>query len=105
MNVDLSPVPKVAEPLWKLIKQLFSEHHFITILCAFFVVMMLLSCYKFLRSISPALVVLICALVIIILLMHWTATRTEPEFLTPFVDHLAPFLPTYNIPVPPPPKR
>lgn len=98
MNVDLSPVWKAVEPLWKLLKQLFAEHHFITILCAFFVVMMLISCYKFLRSINPALVALIALLVIAILLMHWTATRTEPAFLTPFIEFLAPFFPTSNLP-------
>lgn len=105
MNVDLSPVIKVAEPWWKLLKQLFAEHHFLTILCAFFVVLMLLSCYRFLRSINPALVALIALVVIAILLMHWTATRTEPDFMTPFIDHLAPFMPTSQYPVHPPAKK
>lgn len=100
MNVDLTPVARTVEPWWKLVKQLFAEHHFITILCAFFVVMMLISCYRFLRSINPALVALISLLVIAILLMHWTATRTEPEFLKGFIDHLAPFVPTSQYPVP-----
>ena len=100
MNADLSPVVKAVEPWWKVLKQLFAEHHFLTILCAFFVVMMLISCYKFLRSINPALVALIALLVIVILLMHWTATRSEPEFLSPFIDQLAPFVPTSNYPVP-----
>lgn len=94
MNVDLSPVIKGFEPWWKVVKQLFAEHHFLTILCAFFVVMMLVSCYRFLRSINPALVVLIALLVIAILLMHWTATRSEPEFMRPFIDYLAPYVPT-----------
>ena len=94
MNVDLTPVTKAAEPLWKTVKQLFTEHHFLTILCAFFVLMMTISCYRFLRSISPALVVVICLILLAILIMHWTATRTEPAFLSPFIDFIAPFFPT-----------
>lgn len=98
MNVDLSPIWKALEPWWKLVAQLFKEHHFLTILCAFFVVMMLISCYRFLRSISPALVVLIAGLVLAILIMHWTATRTEPAFLKPMIDIIAPFFPSTDIP-------
>ncbi len=100
MNVDLNPLQKAADPLWKQIKVLFDEHHFITIVCAFFVLMLTLSCYRFLKSVSPALVALICLIVVVILLMHWTATRTEPAFLTPFVDWVAPFFPA--APTPPP---
>ncbi len=100
MNVDLSPVWKAIEPLWRTVQQLFGEHHFITIVCAFFVLMMTLSCYRFLRSISPALVAVICLLVVGILLMHWTATRTEPAILTPFIDWLAPFFPVAPPPAP-----
>jgi hypothetical protein len=29
-----------------------------------------------------------------LLVLHWTQTRTEPEFLKPFIDWLAPFFPT-----------
>lgn len=94
MNVDLSPIAKALEPLWKLVKQLFAEHHFLTILCAFFAVMMIISCYKFLRSISPALVGLFLLLVVVILFLHWTTTRTEPAFLKPVVDYVAPFIPS-----------
>jgi hypothetical protein len=32
-------------------------------------------------------------LILAILLLHWTQTRTEPAFLKPFVDWLAPFFP------------
>lgn len=103
MNVDLNPLEKAAEPLWRQIKVLFSEHHFLTIVCAFFVLMLTLSCYRFLKSISPALVALIFLLIFAILLMHWTATRTEPAFLTPFIDFLAPFLPA-AVPSAAPPK-
>ncbi len=97
MNVDLTPILKAVTPLWRLLKQLFTEHHFLTILCAFFVLMMLISCYRFLRSINPALVAVIGMLMIAILIMHWTATRTEPEFLKPAVDALAPFFPTSQL--------
>jgi hypothetical protein len=37
--------------------------------------------------------------------MHWVQTRTEPEFLKPFVDFLAPFFPDVPAATPPPPKR
>ena len=104
MNVDWSPLQKAIEPLWKQFKLLFSEHHFLTILCAFFAVLMTISFYKFLRSISPALVGLVLMMILVILLMHWTQTRTEPAFLKPFIDFLAPFFPTAPAPAGPPAK-
>ncbi len=84
---------KAMDPLWVQIKLLFTQHHFVTVVCGFFVVMMVLSFYRFLRSISPALVGVILCLMLFILVMHWTATRTEPPILTPFIDWLAPFFP------------
>lgn len=93
MNADLSPLTKALDPLWKQVKLLFNEHHFLTILCGFFALMLTISCYRFLKSISPALVALICLLIFGILVMHWTATRTEPAFLKPAIDFLAPFFP------------
>ena len=93
MNLDLTPVQKSLEPLGRQVKALFGEHHFITILCAFFAVMMVISCYRVLKSISPALVAVICLLIVGILFMHWIATRTEPEFLTPLINWIAPFFP------------
>lgn len=87
-------VSKAIHPLWVQIKLLFSEHNFLTIVCGFFVVLMVLSFYRFLRSISPALVTLVLLLVLFVLLMHWIATRTEPAFLTPFINLLAPFFPS-----------
>lgn len=80
---------------------LFGEHHFLTIVCAFFAVLMTISFYKFLRSISPALVVFVLMLILFILVMHWTQTRTEPPFLKGFIDWLAPFFPTPYYPTPP----
>lgn len=103
MNIDWAPLQKSIEPLWKQIKTLFDEHHFITIICAFFALMMTISFYKFLRSISPALVAFIFLLILSILLMHWTFTRTEPAILKPVIDFLAPFFPS-SVPVPPTPK-
>jgi hypothetical protein len=92
-SVDWAPLHKAVDPLWKQTKALFAEHHFLTILCGFFAVMMVISFYKFLRSISPALVYFVLALILAILVMHWTQTRTEPEFMKPFIDWLAPFFP------------
>jgi cell division protein FtsW (lipid II flippase) len=80
-------------PLWNQIKLLFTEHHFITVVCGFFVVLMVLSFYRFLRSISPALVMFVLLLVLATLILHWTQTRTEPPFLKTFIDWLAPFFP------------
>lgn len=93
MNFDLSPLTKALAPLWVEIKLLFTEHHFLTVLCGFFAVMLTISFYRFLRSISPALVALICLLMVSVLCMHWIATRTEPTFLSPAVDVVAKFLP------------
>jgi hypothetical protein len=94
MNTHLATLQRVIEPLWKQAKTLFGEHHFLTVLCAFFAVMMTLSCYRFLRSISPALVYFVLVLILAILVMHWTQTRTEPPFLTTFINWLAPFFPS-----------
>ncbi len=94
MNADLTPLQKAAEPLWIQIQTLFAEHHFITIVCGFFAVLMTISFYKFLKGISPALVGFVLLLLMAVLLMHWTQTRTEPEVLKPFIDGLAPFFPT-----------
>jgi membrane-bound metal-dependent hydrolase YbcI (DUF457 family) len=93
MNIDLSPVTKATEPLWKIVKQLFNDHSFLTVICAFLIVTMCLSFYRLLRSISPALVGFILLLMLGILILHWTQTRTEPPFLSPFIDWLAPFFP------------
>jgi choline-glycine betaine transporter len=105
MNADLSPLWKSLDLLWKQVKLLFVEHNFITIVCAFFAVMMTISFYKFLRSISPALVVFVLLLILFILILHWTSTRSEPAFLKPFIDFLAPFFPSaYPTPPAPPHK-
>ena len=99
MNIDWNPLQKAIEPIWKQIKVLFAEHHFLTIVCAFFAVMMTISFYKFLRSISPALVAFIFLLILVLLIMHWTFTRSEPAILKPFIDFIAPFFPS-ALPVP-----
>jgi hypothetical protein len=104
MNIDLAPLQKAIEPLWKQFKVLFEEHHFLTIVCAFFAILMTISFYKFLRSISPALVAFIFLLVFTLLCLHWTITRTEPEVLTPVIDWIAPFFPTAPTPGMPKPK-
>jgi len=93
-DIDWAPLQKAIEPVWKQIKILFGEHYFLTIVCAFFAVMMTISCYRFLKSISPALVAFIFLLILSILVMHWTVTRTEPPFMKPFIDWLAPFFPS-----------
>jgi hypothetical protein len=104
MNIDWTPFQKAIEPLWKQFKPLFEEHHFLTIVCAFLTVMMVISFYKFLRGINPALVALILMLIFAILIMHWTFTRTEPPFLKPFIDWIAPFFPS-ALPTPVSPKK
>jgi len=92
---------KAWDPLWREMKPLFTEHHFLTIVCGFCVLMMTISFYRFLKSISPALVGLILLLMLFILMLHWTQTRTEPPFLKPFVDWISPWLPAPVYPVPP----
>ena len=93
-KADLSPVWDKLHDLWSALDQLLGEHHFITILCAFFAVTLIISCYRMLRSISPALVTFFCLILMAILTLHWTVTRTEPAFLSPAIDFIAPFFPT-----------
>jgi membrane-bound metal-dependent hydrolase YbcI (DUF457 family) len=103
MTIDWAQQQKAIEALWKQIKTLFGEHHFLTILCAFFAVMMTISFYRFLKSISPALVGFVLLLILFLLVLHWTQTRSEPAFMKPFIDWLAPFFPapaTTPMPVP-----
>ena len=107
MNVDWSPLQKAASPLWNQVRALFTEHHFLTILCGFFAVMMTVAFYRFLKSISPALVYFVLLLILAILVLHWTQTRTEPALLKPFIDWLAPFFPDVSElqPAQPTPRR
>jgi hypothetical protein len=102
MNIDASPFMKAVEPLWKTVKVLFAEHNFITIVCGFFALMMTLSFYRFLRSISPALVGFVLLLILALLIMHWTHTRTEPLAFKGFIDFLEPFFPASPDRVSPP---
>ena len=93
-NPDLSPLWKDLHELWSQVDQLFGEHHFVTILCAFFAVMMMISFYRMLKSLSPGLVAFFGLLILCILTLHWTITRTEPAILKPAIDFIAPFFPT-----------
>jgi hypothetical protein len=85
-HADLAKIWTHVAPVWALFRQLFKDHHFITIVCGFFVVMMVVSFYRFIRNISPALVPIVLLLVVFILVLHWTQTRTEPVVLKPAVD-------------------
>ena len=88
----------------QLVQPLFAEHAFLAIICAFLAVMMTLSCYRFLKSISPGLVAFIFLLIFGMLMLHWTITRTEPAILRPVVEWIAPFFPsapTYPVKGPP----
>lgn len=100
MNNVWAQLEKAVDPLWKQAKLLFAEQHFLTILCAFCALLMTISFYRFLRSISPALVGFVLLLLLAILVMHWTQTRTEPSFLKDFIDWLAPFFPNTAVPTP-----
>ncbi len=107
-NVDLSPLYQQLHTLWSALDSLFGEHHFLTILCGFLAVMMTISFYRLLKSISPALVAFICLIVLFILTLHWTITRTEPAILKPAIDYIAPFFPTspvYSDQKPPAPAK
>ena len=107
-NVDLNPLQRAGHELTELVRPLFADHAFLTILCAFLAVMMTLSCYRFLKSISPGLVAFIMLLICGILMLHWTITRTEPAVLRPVVEFVAPFFPsapTYPAGKPPPPEK
>ena len=44
------------------------------------------------------------ALILFLLIMHWTFTRSEPAFLKPFIDFIAPFFPT-AVPAPVSPAK
>lgn len=112
-HVDLAPLAKATNPLWQAIVDSWTQHHLLTIVCGFFALMMTLSFYRFLKSISPALVAFILLLIFGIIVMHWTVTRTEPAIFKPAIDFLAPFFPAppdfptsphSAQPKPPPPK-
>ena len=48
---------------------------------------------------------LVVILILAILVLHWVQTRTEPEFLKPFIDTIAPFFPDVPGSNPVPPHR
>jgi len=107
-DVDLTPLNKAGTGLWQLLQPLFAEHAFITIVCAFFAVLMTLSFYRFLKSLNPGLVGFILFLIFAMLMLHWTFTRTEPAVLKPVIDWVAPFFPSapnYKEPKPAPVKK
>jgi len=91
--MDLEPLWKALAPIGRAIRDLFREHDLLTLVCGFFVVLMTINFYRFLRSINPALVGLVFLLMLGILTLNWIVTRTEPAVLTPFIDWLAPFFP------------
>ncbi len=93
-NVNLSPLSEKLHDLWAGIDSLFGEHHFLTIVCGFLAVMMMISCYRMLKSVSPALVAFMGLLMLFILTLHWTFTRSEPAILKPAIDFIAPFFPS-----------
>ena len=93
MNNNLEQIWKSLAPLGKLFKELLGEANFLTLVCGFLVVMMILNFYRFLRGINPALVGLLLLLILGILILNWTYTRTEPAFMRPFIQWLAPFFP------------
>ncbi|HWA10767.1 MAG TPA: hypothetical protein VG838_15100 [Opitutaceae bacterium] len=97
-NVDLTPY-------WNQVHRLFAEQHFLTIVCGFVVVLMVLSFYRFLKSVSPMLVPVFLLLVIFILFMHWTQTRTEPAALKPAVDWFLRVVPLPTVGAPAPAQR
>lgn len=94
------------DPVLKALHELYAEHGLLTLVCGFFVVMMTLSFYRLLKSISPGLVAFIFLLLFGVLIMHWTVTRTEPAVLKPAIDFIAPFFPSptaYPMPAHPAP--
>ena len=103
-NVDLSPLQKAGTEVVQLVRPLFAEHAFLTIICAFFAVLITLRFYRFLKSINSGLVAIIFLLIFGILVLHWTQTRSEPAFLKPAVDMIAPFFPAGATPPPAKPK-
>ena len=82
------------EPLWHLLRPLLTEHGLLTIVCGILVVMMTLSFYRLLRSINPGLVGFVLLLVVFILMLHWSQTRTEPALLKPAMDWFVRYMPS-----------
>lgn len=105
LEIDLAPLWKALAPYGKLLRELYQDHNLLTLLCGFFVVVMTLNFYRFLRGINPALVGLLLLMMLGILILHWTVTRTEPAFLKPFIDFLAPFFPSVTPTSLPAPKH
>ncbi len=93
-NVNFTPLTDKLLNLWSSIDQMFGGHHLLTIVCAFLALTMTLSFYRLLKSISPALVAFFCLLIFGMLVLNWTYTRTEPSFLTPAINYIAPFFPS-----------
>ncbi|MDD3180829.1 MAG: hypothetical protein PHQ04_10835 [Opitutaceae bacterium] len=101
--------------IWPALRQLFTQQGFITVVCALLILSMTMRFHRFLRHIHPIVIPMTLLLVLLILVFHWTQTRTEPKIFSPAVEALARVLPapTYQgehvqqaAPAkPPPPKR
>jgi len=100
MNFDFDRLWKALAPFGKLFKTLMGEHTLLTATCGLIAVLITISFYRFLRSVNPGLVGFILLLMLGILILHWTVTRTEPEFLRPAIDLLSEFFPSVQRPAP-----
>lgn len=86
--------------------------------------MAVVSFFKHLAKIGPLIFIVVGSAALIILAMSWVYNRSEPKFLTPLVDKIAPFFPSASAaapqrpmpaalpkdakpatPAPPPPKK
>ena len=56
-------------------------------------IILVISIYKLLKSFHPTMVVFVLGLLGCGLFLYWVANRNEPEFMTPFVEVVADFLP------------
>jgi hypothetical protein len=79
--------------VWPALSRLFTEQGFLTVVCGLLFVSMTVRCYRLLRGLHPMLVPLSLLLAALVLVFHWTQTRTEPKAFTPAVDYLASVLP------------
>lgn len=93
MNASTPNKPAGLAGLWQQIGAQLATQPLLAFGIACLVLLLLAGGLRALHRVHPALAGFLSLLVLGLLVLHWTSTRTEPAFLKPFIDGIAPFFP------------
>ena len=93
MNVSTPNKPAGLAGLWQQIGAQLATQPLLALGLACIVLLLVLGSLRALHRMHPALAGFLTFLILGLVVLHWTSTRTEPAFLKPLIDGLAPFFP------------